>query len=102
MKKKIGEKDFKRATDALDIGEEAKSVAHAVLVSGAKQSDCAKARGVTRSAVSQIVKRVWLSHLAVSLPDGFVEIQSVILPERQAHTVSQWAKATANKIGKEK
>ena len=83
---------FIQATSALTMGESTLEIAAGVLVDGKSQSDYARAKQITRGAVSQIVSRVWKIHLKASnIPDKFVEVTAV-LPEYQAFIVKQWEK----------
>ena len=84
---------FIHATRSLTMGESTLEIAEGVLVDGKSQSDFARAKQITRGAVSQIVSRVWKIHLKeLNIPDKFVEVTAV-LPEHQAFIVKQWEKA---------
>ncbi len=90
--KRMTRDQFIRATSALTMGESTLEIAAGVLVDGKSQSDYARAKQITRGAVSQIVSRVWKIHLKASnIPDKFVEVTAV-LPEYQAFIVKQWEK----------
>jgi hypothetical protein len=90
--KRMTRDQFIQATRSLTKGESALEIAEGVLVDGKSQSDYARAKQITRGAVSQIVSRVWKIHLkALNIPDKFVEVTAV-LPERQAFIVKQWEK----------
>ena len=74
------------------MGENTLEIAEGVLVDGKSQSDYARAKQITRGAVSQIVSRVWKIHLkAINIQERFVEVTAV-LPEHQAFIVKQWEK----------
>ena len=83
---------FIQVMSRLMMGESTREIAEGVLVDGKSQADYARAKQITRGAVSQIVNRVWKTHLkAINIPDKFVEVTAV-LPEHQAFIVKQWEK----------
>ena len=97
--KRMTRDQFIQATRSLTMGESTLEIAEGVLVDGKSQSDFARAKQITRGAVSQIVSRVWKIHLkGINIPDKFVEVTAV-LPEHQAFIVKQWEKA-AQRSGK--
>ena len=90
--KRMTRTQFIQATSGLTMGASTLEIAEGVLVDGKSQSDYARAKQITRGAVSQIVSRVWRIHLkAINIPDKFVEVTAV-LPEFQAFIVKQWEK----------
>lgn len=90
--KRMTRAQFIQATSGLTMGESTLEIAKGVLVDGKSQSDYARAKQITRGAVSQIVSRVWKIHLkSINIPDKFVEVTAV-LPEHQAFIVKQWEK----------
>jgi hypothetical protein len=92
LMKRMTRDQFNQATSSLTMGESTLEIAEGVLVDGKSQSDYARAKQITRGAVSQIVSKVWKIHLkAVNIPDKFVEVTAV-LPEYQAFIVKQWEK----------
>jgi len=92
LMKRMTRAQFIQATSSLTMGESTLEIAEGVLVDGKSQADYARAKQITRGAVSQIVSRVWKIHLkAINIPDKFVEVTAV-LPEFQAFIVKQWEK----------
>jgi hypothetical protein len=92
LMKRMTRDQFIQATNRLAMGANTLEIAEGVLVDGKSQTDYARARQITRGAVSQIVSRVWKTHLkAINIPDRFVEVTAV-LPEHQAFIVKQWEK----------
>jgi hypothetical protein len=92
LMKRMTRDQFNQATSSLIMGESTLEIAEGVLVDGKSQSDYARTKQITRGAVSQIVSRVWKTHLkAINIPDNFVEVTAV-LPEYQAFIVKQWEK----------
>jgi hypothetical protein len=92
LMKRMTRDQFIQATSRLTMGVSTLEIAEGVLVDGKSQSDYARAKQITRGAVSQIVNRVWKIHLkAINIPDNFVEVTAV-LPEHQAFIVKQWEK----------
>jgi hypothetical protein len=92
LMKRMTRDQFIQATSRLTMGASTLEIAEGVLVDGKSQSDYARAKQITRGAVSQIVNRVWKIHLkAINIPDNFVEVTAV-LPEHQAFIVKQWEK----------
>ena len=93
LMKRMTRDQFIQATSSLTMGENTLEIAEGVLVDGKSQADYARAKQITRGAVSQIVSRVWKIHLkTINIPDKFVEVTAV-LPEHQAFIVKQWEKA---------
>jgi hypothetical protein len=92
LMKRMTKDQFIQATSRLTMGESALEIAQGVLVDGKSQADYARAKHITRGAVSQTVNRIWKIHLkTLSIPDKFVEV-TAILPEHQAFIVKQWEK----------
>lgn len=90
--KRMTRAQFRQAASQLSMGENSLEIAKGVLVDGKSQVDYARAKKITPGAVSQIVNRVWKTHLkAINTPDKFVEVTAV-LPEHQAFIVKQWEK----------
>ena len=90
--KRMTRDQFIQVISRLTMGESTREIAEGVLVDGKSQADYARAKQITRGAVSQIVNRVWNTHLkAINIPDKFVEVTAV-LPEHQAFIVKQWEK----------
>jgi hypothetical protein len=96
MKKRLNESQFRDAVHGLEVGEQTLEIAYGVLVQGLPQADFVAALGLTRSAVSQAVGRVWASHETRSLPQGYEKVTAV-LPEHQAFIVKKWASEAAKK-----
>jgi hypothetical protein len=90
--KRMTRAQFKQAASQLRLGENALEIAKGVLVDGKSQVDYAREKRITPGAVSQIVNRIWKTHLkAINIPEKFVEVTAV-LPEHQAFIVKQWEK----------
>ncbi|MND24022.1 TrfB transcriptional repressor protein [compost metagenome] len=68
--KRMSERQFNAAADSLRIREESLQIAHQVLVLGKSQANVATEYQVSKSAVCQLVSRVWKA----ALPDGFVTV----------------------------
>lgn len=85
--KLLSAEDFARAVEAITIADRPAAMARAVLVDGQSQSDCSRAYGVSRNAVSLAVNRVRAAHEAV--PAGFERVIA-ILPSHQASVVKGW------------
>jgi hypothetical protein len=99
LMKRMTKEQFIQATRRLTMGESTLEIAEGVLVNGRAQADYARAKQITAGAVSQIVSRVWKTHLkAINIPDKFVEVTAV-LPEHLAFIVKQWEKE-AQRSGK--
>lgn len=97
MKRQLTEEQYQETIKGLDIGSQTREISHGVLVAGLKQSHFVKTLNLTRGAVSQAVTRVWAAR-AARVPQGFERV-SVVLPERQAYIVKEWAKDAEKKLG---
>lgn len=75
-RKTMTRQEFDKAARGLNIRPQTLSIAREVIVLGAAQAEVAKRHGISKSAVSQVVKRIWDSHC----PAGFV-VLSVPVPE---------------------
>jgi hypothetical protein len=96
--KRLTKAQFMRAASTLSMGKNSLEIAEGVLVDGKSQVGYAKAKQITPGAVSQIVNRVWKTHLrAINIPDKFVEVTAV-LPEHQAFIVKQWEKEAQRSV----
>jgi DNA-directed RNA polymerase specialized sigma24 family protein len=100
MKKQLTEAQFQAAVKHLVIGQQTVDIARGVLVEGRTQAEFAKALGLTKGAVSQAVKRVWLAHTAENLPEGYERV-TVVLPEHKAFIVKKWGVDAKKKQGTE-
>lgn len=71
-------------------------IAHADLVRGVKQAEIAREYNVTKGAVSQASKRVYLGFLRSK---GFREV-SVMLPDARAFIAEDWGKEAVEEINR--
>lgn len=88
MTKRLTEAQFQAAIKALDVGQQTIDIARGVLVEGRPQAGFVATLGVTKGAVSQAVRRVWLA-AKQDLPQGMARVTAV-LPEHQAYIVKRW------------
>jgi hypothetical protein len=97
MKKRLTEAQFQECTRDLEVGTQTLTIAHGVLVKGMRQTTFTEQLGLSRGAVSQAVKRIWVAHATNNLPKGF-KLVSVVLPEHQAYIVNKWAESAMKKL----
>lgn len=76
VKKILTSQQFEQAARATTLRPHTLEMAREVIVSGQSQSKVAKIYGVSKSAVSQVVKQVWDAYA----PPGFVVV-SITIPE---------------------
>lgn len=98
MEKRMTEDDLQAVKGRLDISEQTVQIARGVLVDQRPQAEFVSSLGLSRSAVSQAVMRVWRAHQSVSLPKGYRKVEA-ILPDHQAFQVKKWSEEAAKKIG---
>jgi stage V sporulation protein SpoVS len=97
MKKRLTEAQFQACIKDLEVGSQTLTIAHGVLVKGMRQTEFVEQLGLSRGAVSQAVKRIWVAHATNNLPKGF-KLVSVVLPEHQAYIVNKWAETAMKKL----
>jgi len=90
MKKQLSEDQFQECVRTMDVGKQTVEIAHGVLVLGKKQSAFVASLGLSKGAVSQAVKRVWVAFVEKNLPQGYEQV-SAVLPQHQAYIVKKWA-----------
>lgn len=83
LKKRLTSQQFEQAARTTTLRPHTLEMAREVIVCGQSQSKVAKIYGVSKSAVSQVVKQVWDAHS----PPGFVVV-SIPLPESLAPLIS--------------
>ncbi|CCV01586.1 unnamed protein product [Candidatus Paraburkholderia kirkii UZHbot1] len=96
MKKRLTEAQFQAAIQDMDVGQQTLNIARAVLVEGVLQATFVTSLNLTKSAISQAVHRVWVSHEERSMPQGYERVTAV-LPAHQAFIVKKWANEAAKK-----
>jgi len=84
VKKRLTNQQFEQAARTTTLRPHTLEMAREVIVCGQSQSKVAKIYGVSKSAVSQVVKQVWDAYA----PPGFVVI-SITLPEPLIPLVEQ-------------
>ena len=90
MKKQLSEDQFQECVRTMDVGKQTVEIAHGVLVLGKRQSAFVESLGLSKGAVSQAVKRVWVAFVEKNLSHGYEQVYAV-LPLHQANIVKQWA-----------
>lgn len=97
MKISLTEKQFKAACKDIGLQERAMEICHGVLVEGISQIVFVKRYGLSRAAVSQMVKRVIKSFELQDIPEGYERV-TVILPTHKAWIVKKWAEEYKTKV----
>lgn len=98
MSKRLTEQEFQDAIATLDVGPQTQDIAHGVLVEGRQQSEYVTKYGLTRSAVSQAVNRVF-SAAQFPVPEGYQRI-TVVVTDLQAYQAYQWDRAAKERLRK--
>lgn len=98
MEKRMTEDELQAVKQRLDISDQTVEIARGVLVEQRPQAEFVSSLGVSRSAVSQAVMRVWKAHMSMNLPKGYKRVEA-ILPEHQAYQVKKWSEEAAKKLG---
>ncbi len=80
-----------------NVGVQTREIAHAVLVEGRQQMEFVEKLGLSKSAVSRAVTRIWEQHI----PLGYERVQ-VLLPTHQAFIVKKWAAEAQEKMESKK
>lgn len=84
--KTMSNEEFEKVTKGLGIRPQSLQMARQVIVLGYSQADVARSHGVSKSAVSQLVKRIY----AARAPAGFVML-NLPVPESLAEALMHFS-----------
>jgi len=93
-RRKLKAPEFEAAVARLVISTDAAERSRRVLVDGESGATVAKEAGISVSAVSQQVARIWRAHVdSLDIPPGHERV-SAVLPADKAEIVRTWERDT--------